>query len=59
MTGQNQDLDLTAINARLARDRRHWWTRWYVMRGGEIATIGAVGFGFGLAVGIVLMMGGH
>ena len=59
MTDQDKGIDLDAINARFDRDRRHWWTRWYVMQGHNLLDIGVLGFTVGFVVGIVLMIGGH
>ncbi len=49
------DDELRAINDRLHHDQAHWWTRWTLVQGRDIAVILLGGFVMGLsAAGIVL-----
>lgn len=44
------DHDLDAINARIARDRQRWWTRWLVVQYRDLVTAVILGFGIGVAI---------
>jgi len=53
---ENRDID--AINRRLDRDRKHWWTRWVLVQGRHVVLLVAIGFAMGIATaGFVYSIG--